>query len=295
MSSLADRLKLASKGKGREVIPSIQDMINCGDAGNCNGGDPNAANAWVHKSGGIPDVTCQQYQAKNMNCSAEARCMNCAGWNCYAVPDDLVPKVKVAEFGSVVGDDKIQAEIFARGPVSCTIDASVLGWVTANGTTGYSGGVCNYTTAPRLDHAIQIAGWGATTDGVPYWLGRNSWGTCEPPTHAHPHIPVELTPPRLRLGRARLVSDCAEGQRGGGGGGAAGGGARAVRAGHVLLGGARVRGHGAGLRRALAAAAACCVLPSLLEASVQLSRPLHAREDGRMISRGMFCPRGVVG
>ena len=195
MSSLADRLKLASKGKGREVIPSIQDMINCGDAGNCNGGDPNAANAWVHKSGGIPDVTCQQYQAKNMNCSAEARCMNCAGWNCYAVPDDLVPKVKVAEFGSVVGDDKIQAEIFARGPVSCTIDASVLGWVTANGTTGYSGGVCNYTTAPRLDHAIQIAGWGATDDGIPYWLGRNSWGTCASPPRTPTHSCLELTPP----------------------------------------------------------------------------------------------------
>jgi cathepsin X len=40
-------------------------MINCGDAGTCNGGDSNAANAWVYKNG-IPDVTCQQYQAKNM-------------------------------------------------------------------------------------------------------------------------------------------------------------------------------------------------------------------------------------
>jgi cathepsin X len=67
MSSLADRIKIASKGKGREVIPSVQDVINCGDAGNCQGGDPNAANAWVHKAGGVPDVTCQQYQGKNMN------------------------------------------------------------------------------------------------------------------------------------------------------------------------------------------------------------------------------------
>ena len=69
------------------------------------------------------------------------------------------------------------AEIFARGPVSCTIDASVLGWVLATGNTGYTSGIANYTTTPRLDHAIQIAGWGVEK-GVEYWLGRNSWGTC---------------------------------------------------------------------------------------------------------------------
>jgi hypothetical protein len=52
----------------RDVIPSVQVMINCGTAGTCNGGDSNAANAWVYKNG-IPDVTCQQYQAKNMEVS----------------------------------------------------------------------------------------------------------------------------------------------------------------------------------------------------------------------------------
>lgn len=52
----------------RDVIPSIQVLINCGTAGTCNGGDSNAANAWVYRNG-IPDVTCQQYQAKNMQVS----------------------------------------------------------------------------------------------------------------------------------------------------------------------------------------------------------------------------------
>ena len=64
---------------------------------------------------------------------------------------------KLSRYGSVTGDDKIMAEIFARGPVSCTIDASVLGWVLATGNTGYTSGIANYTTTPRLDHAIQIA------------------------------------------------------------------------------------------------------------------------------------------
>lgn len=60
----------------RDVIPSIQVMINCGTAGTCNGGDSNAANAWVYRNG-IPDVTCQQYQAKNMECTEINTCMTC--------------------------------------------------------------------------------------------------------------------------------------------------------------------------------------------------------------------------
>lgn len=76
MSTIADRIKIATKGKMRDVIPSIQVLINCGKAGSCDGGDANAANAWVYKNG-IPDVTCQQYQAKNMECNAYNTCNNC--------------------------------------------------------------------------------------------------------------------------------------------------------------------------------------------------------------------------
>jgi hypothetical protein len=49
----------------RDVIPSIQVLINCGKAGTCNGGDSHFANGWIFNNG-IPDVTCQQYQSKNM-------------------------------------------------------------------------------------------------------------------------------------------------------------------------------------------------------------------------------------
>mmetsp|Transcript_3070 Transcript_3070/g.4780 ORF Transcript_3070/g.4780 Transcript_3070/m.4780 type:complete len:279 (-) Transcript_3070:246-1082(-) len=168
-SSIADRIKIATNGTQRDVIPSVQALINCGDAGSCNGGDSNAANKWVYKNG-IPDVTCQQYQAKNMECSAINTCMNCdPSTGCYAVED--YPKITLSEYGSVKGDDDIMSEIFARGPVSC--------YINANCIEDYDGGVNMYDTCSTTttNHAIQLSGWGTDENGVDYWIGRNSWGT----------------------------------------------------------------------------------------------------------------------
>jgi len=165
LSSLGDRIKIANKGLGREIIPSVQVMINCGDAGSCNGGDSGEANAWVQKNT-IPDVTCQQYQAKNGECTAVTTCETCGHSGCSAITD--YPKITVTEHGSVRGDEKMQAEIMERGPVSCYIDAGPL--------EKYTGGVCKYAGAGGTNHAIQINGWGVD-NGVKYWIGRNSWGT----------------------------------------------------------------------------------------------------------------------
>ena len=119
VSSIADRIKIMTNGTQRDVIPSVQAMINCGDAGSCNGGDSDAANEWIYNNGGIPDVTCQQYQAKNLEgkCSAIDLCMNCdpGGGECYAVED--YPAITISEYGSVSGDEEIMSEILERGPV----------------------------------------------------------------------------------------------------------------------------------------------------------------------------------
>eukprot|EP01031_Cornospumella_fuschlensis_P024773 gene24773-29936_t len=167
-SSIADRIKIATNGTKRDVIPAIQTLINCGNAGSCNGGDSNAANAYVYKHG-IPDVTCQQYQAKNMECSAINTCMNCdPNTGCSAVAN--YPVIKLSEFGSVTGDENIMAEIYARGPVSAYINAECL--------ETYKGGIAPYDNCNPLyiNHAIQLNGWG-TENGTDFWIGRNSWGT----------------------------------------------------------------------------------------------------------------------
>lgn len=168
LSSIADRIKIATKGKQRDIIPSIQVLINCGDAGSCFGGDSNAANAWIYKNG-IPDTTCQQYVAKNMKCTAINTCMTCDPMHgCMAVKD--YPLISISEYGSVSGDLNVMAEIYARGPISVYLNSQCL--------HTYKGGIvmydeCNNTVT---NHAVQLNGWG-TENGVDYWIGRNSWGT----------------------------------------------------------------------------------------------------------------------
>jgi cathepsin X len=170
MSSIADRIKIATKGKQRDVIPSIQALINCGDAGTCNGGNSNAANRWVYSNGGIPDLTCQQYQAKNMDCTDENTCMNCDYGTGLCYPIEKYPKIEITEYGHAKGDEAIMSEIYARGPVSA--------YINANCIEEYTGGINMYDTCnPRqTNHAIQLNGWG-TENGTDYWIGRNSWGT----------------------------------------------------------------------------------------------------------------------
>lgn len=174
MSSLADRLRIAGKGRHSDVMPSIQVLINCGTAGSCNGGDSNAANAWVHKNGGIPDATCQPYEAKNNECSPLNTCRNCSpsfirgNSKCFPVED--YPTIRVSEYGGVTGDLEIMTEIYSRGPVSCYIDAGPL--------EEYKDGICMYEGAHGTNHAIQLAGWGVDKEtGTKYWIGRNSWGS----------------------------------------------------------------------------------------------------------------------
>lgn len=58
-----------------------------------------------------------------------------------------------------------------RGPISCSM------YSTTN-FHQYSGGVYSEKIDETgTNHIIQLLGWGTTSDGEDYWIGRNSWGT----------------------------------------------------------------------------------------------------------------------
>jgi cathepsin X len=80
-------------------------------------------------------------------------------------------KQYVSEYGSITGENDMKAEIYARGPIACSIYAH------SSAFEDYTGGVIqdhvvyNYTT-----HVVAITGWG-TENGVDCWYGRNSFGS----------------------------------------------------------------------------------------------------------------------
>jgi len=65
----------------------------------------------------------------------------------------------------------MKAEIYARGPIACGIDAT-------NKFEEYTGGIYSEKKlVPLINHVISVVGWGVDDDGTEFWVGRNSWGT----------------------------------------------------------------------------------------------------------------------
>jgi cathepsin X len=84
----------------------------------------------------------------------------------------------VAEYGLIDFDEndidsvvhKIQAEIFARGPVAATINAEPI--------VKYTGGIyADDSHSQSTNHIVAIVGWGTDPETkAKFWLVRNSWG-----------------------------------------------------------------------------------------------------------------------
>lgn len=175
-SALSDRLSILRKGAWPQINLAPQVLINCGGGGDCGGGQPGAVYEYVHEHG-LPDQTCQQYTASNGKCGDLGICETCHPTNksfspgaCEQVADPTL--YWVGDYGSVSGIDKMKAEIFARGPIGCGVDATA-------GFENYTGGVYQESNwFPMINHEISVVGWGHDApSGLDYWVGRNSWGT----------------------------------------------------------------------------------------------------------------------
>ena len=167
-SALMDRMNLMRKGEWPSIELSTQEVINCSGAGSCSGGSRIGVYRYA-KEQGIPDQTCQAYEAIDKECNDMGRCMDCPhGEECRPVKE--YKRYKVSEYGSVKGADNIKAEIMARGPVACHVDVT-------QEFLDYQGGIFKMTDMEVLGgHAIEVAGWDVAEDGTKYWIARNSWG-----------------------------------------------------------------------------------------------------------------------
>jgi len=182
LSALADRVKIARGGKGIDINPSVQHVLNCGDAGSCHGGFSAGVYQWIKKNGGVSTETSQPYLAcsseskegfcphVDTTCSALNTARTCGSFDheggaCTGL--NQYPNITVSDYGSISGADAMMKEIFHRGPIACGINAMPL--------LNYNGGIVTDMDGD-VDHVISVVGWGTDAKVGQYWIVRNSWG-----------------------------------------------------------------------------------------------------------------------
>merc|ERR1719446_1573859 len=184
VSALADRVKIARNGMGIDINPSVQHILNCADVGSCHGGSVTGPYSWLYKTSkqtgsgisyetSLPYVACsaesdegfcgtEQVKAYTscdaMNVARTCSTFSSNGGKCSAIKN--YPNITISQFGQVSGADDMAKEIYARGPISCGIDASPI--------LDYTGGVVS-DKGESVDHVISVVGWGTENDKQ-YWI-----------------------------------------------------------------------------------------------------------------------------
>jgi len=144
--------------KGKDVILSQQDILECTFNNTCcTGGIASRGYAYMIENGTV-DVDCKPY---DISCGVCRNVSNdCKRYKCKPGSDwysDNATEAKV--------------EIFLNGPIEAVFDVY-------QDLVEYKEGVYFNTTNVTLGvHSVEIIGWGKTEDNLTeYWLCKNSWG-----------------------------------------------------------------------------------------------------------------------
>lgn len=152
---------------------SPQQLVDCEkpDQG-CNGGDPVNAYPYIVKAGGIESEVSYPYTGADGTCKFEKSraAVKISGFK------QVVPACE-GNFNSCKNQTDYVAT--AKTYIKTTGPASIC--VNAEPWQLYSGGVFSSKlrcsgAVRKLDHCVQLTGYGKKATGTPYWVVRNSWG-----------------------------------------------------------------------------------------------------------------------
>jgi len=144
--------------KGHAAVDlAPQQIVDCDKSdGGCSGGDTPTAYEYVIKAGGIEYEADYPYKAKDEKCNfkSSAVAVNITSWK-------YVVKKK--------NETEMQSALYNAGPLSICVDAEP--W------QHYTNGILSKNCGQKLDHCVELVGYGVDDDATLFWNIRNSWGT----------------------------------------------------------------------------------------------------------------------
>eukprot|EP00937_MAST-01D_sp_MAST-1D-sp2_P001174 g1174.t1 len=163
---------------GNLTALSVEDLSSCDQDGwnrGCGGGNDYKALPWVEANGissaaDVPFIDGAKGTNSPCNMTTRKPIVNITG--CTKMFAGMAEK----------DDEKAIKVAVARQPLSASIQIVddlmeyKSGIYTGKGDGPGTEGPCTNSTSARVSHGVLFVGYGTTSDGIDYWLMKNSWG-----------------------------------------------------------------------------------------------------------------------
>jgi cathepsin F len=141
------------------VTLSEQQLLDCNTENNgCYGGDVKIALKYIMSNGGIQSDTTYPYITKQGNCKYD--------------PTKAIVRVEKFIRGSK-DEEELKRLVYSVGPVTVTMNATYL----KDYKRGIYSPTVNQCNPNVSNHVVVLIGYGTASNGVPFWIVKNSWGT----------------------------------------------------------------------------------------------------------------------
>jgi C1A family cysteine protease len=147
----------AMKHNGAQIYLSTQQVLSCANYRMaCVGGLMEITYNYLQKAGGAILEQTLPYSGRITQCP---------------YPRGVNPVVKVTGYNRLPTTDETQIAnyLVQIGPLATGIHGDLLYY--------YKSGIITTYCPSKLNHAVLIVGYGASSNGIPYWIIKNSWGT----------------------------------------------------------------------------------------------------------------------